>query len=60
MSTYRASPVQLRKALSSARACADNGIYFVVMPVLSKEDGAELFKQALARLDQLEKMADEE
>jgi hypothetical protein len=55
----RASPVQLRKALELANLFVKMGVNFVPVPVASDEEQHELVSQALDKLAELEKAADE-
>ena len=51
----RASPVELRKAISMAQAFVQGGIDFVAIPVLNDEDKATLVADLTRRLDAIEK-----
>ncbi len=51
----RASPAELRKALSIAHAIAEDGIDFVPIPVLNEHDKAEQLAELQRRLDEIEK-----
>ena len=56
----RASPVQLRKALDLAHLFAKMGINFVPMPVANDEEHRAMVEQALAKLADLERVAESE
>lgn len=49
----RASPVQLRKALESAKAMAMAGIMFVPMPVADEDEKIRRVNEAYDRLGQM-------
>lgn len=53
----RASPVELRKALETARVFATAGFDFVCIPVVNNEDKAALLLDVMRRLEKLEKEA---
>lgn len=49
----RADPAELRKALKAARLCAKAGVLFVVVPVLSPSEYADLKGHAIRQLKKL-------
>ncbi len=51
----RASPAELRKALTIAQAFAKGGVDFVPIPVLNEHDKAEQLAELQRRLDEIEK-----
>lgn len=55
----RASPVQIRAMLSVAHDMAGGGILFVPMPVASTEEYAGRIAEMEARLEKMEKEAEE-
>jgi len=55
----RASPVQLRKALEVANLFTKMGIGFVPMPVANSAEFDKLAQEAMDKLAELEKSADQ-
>jgi hypothetical protein len=55
----RASPTQQRAALETANMFVKAGIGFVPVPVANAAEFAKLVNESMARLDELEKAADE-
>lgn len=56
----RASPVELRKAMSAATAYTKAGILFVAVPVLNGDDHIELIESVDIRLGRLTSKAEED
>lgn len=56
----RASPVELRKALSTAGLFAKHGVDFVCIPVLDQGDKINLTNQARFRMEQFLDQAEAE
>jgi hypothetical protein len=55
----RASPVQLRKALELANLFVKMGVNFVPMPVGNDEEQRDLVEMAMAKLAELEALAEQ-
>jgi hypothetical protein len=55
----RASPVQLRIAIEAANEMVKAGILFVAIPVMDAQDHRDLLFKLSARLERMEKEAEE-
>lgn len=56
----RASPVEMRKAMETARTLANAGLLFVCVPVMSESDYHDLVHLSKQRLGELTEKAEAE